>query len=364
MGVRALAWVPAGEPPGQLGEVELEPLAMEASAVVFADLRVEDVRPCALSRGDLRVEPDAGGGPLSSEEEQRAARAFGVLNAAYHLRRGLDYLQHLLGHDLPPLVVRIGCHADRRWGGGHYRLPASSYSELPEAIPPATTGEIHLGPGNRYVVHHGRRYFHAPAHNPSIVAHELGHHLCRHTADFRLNALRPPDKQTNRKTPVEEGTADYLAATLVAHPDIFAWHRAEISADAPPRRRVDNPWTMAEFRGGSDADPHSDGSVWAGALWAGRQRVMAAGAGVEVFDGVLVRGLRRLGRDRPDRRDGPARRRRRYFGSVLASLLEEAEASDPDVAGPVADAFAARGILPGRSNAELRDAARQAARSR
>src|SRR5947209_10226038 len=220
--MRARVRVPAGEPgPGQLCEVELEAAEVSQGGLRMPGLYVADVRLPLADRDDLRFDPRDGGGPLSDDDERAEARAFGIVNVAFHVHRGLAWAAELLGRALPQLVVRIGVHADQRpaWAGGHYRLPADAYSALSERHAVTPTGEIHLGYGGSYLLFGGRRYFDAPSHNPGIVLHELGHHICRHTADFRLNYRRPAMRQANRKIPLDEGTSDYVAATLLGYPD-------------------------------------------------------------------------------------------------------------------------------------------------
>src|SRR5204863_2291405 len=124
---------------------------------------------------------------------------------------------------LPQLEVVVGAHfgsklpgygegdGDFRTGGlrplsgGHYRLSART-TGVPEPIPVSPSGEIHLGPCRYRKPFAGWvSYLRNAAHNPAIVYHEFGHHLCRHTADFRLNAERRPRNQRNGKVGVEEG---------------------------------------------------------------------------------------------------------------------------------------------------------------
>jgi hypothetical protein len=361
MKIPAAAYHPDGSRgPGTLREVELDVADILDSALVMPELVVIDVRGGAgLDRrgGDLRFDPAGGGGPLASPRDRREALAFGIVNVAYHLRRGLDYLAPLIGHELPPLIARIGVHQDQRatWGGGHYRLPAATYSSLPEPVPPAVTGEIHLGPGRAYAATAGRRYFLAPAHAAAIVVHELGHHLTRHTADFRLNERRPPLAQANLKIPLDEGTADYLAASLLGTPDIYGWHRGHTPPTAQARRRLNGPWTMAAFRGGHDTDPHLDGTVWAAALWSAREAVRASGGQAAEFDRLVAEGLVRIGAADPGVPAEAARRRRRFFGNALAAILEADGACGGRFGEVIAAAFAARGIETGFSNADLRD---------
>lgn len=361
MKIPAVAYHPDGSPgPGALREVELDVAEIRDSALVMPGLVVIDVRGGAgLDRrgGDLRFEPAGGGGPLSPPRDRREAMAFGIVNVAYHLYRGLNYLAPLIGQKLPPLIARIGVHQDQRatWGGGHYRLPAATYSSLPETAPPAATGEIHLGPGGAYAKTAGHRYFLAPAHVAAIVVHELGHHLTRHTADFRLNERRPPLAQANHKIPLDEGTADYLAASLLETPDIYGWHRGHTPPTAQARRHLNGPWTMAAFRGGHDTDPHLDGTVWAAALWSARQAVRASGGQAAEFDRLVAEGLVRIGTADPGMPAEAARRRRRFFGNTLAAILEADGAHGGRFGEVIAAAFAARGIETGFSNADLRD---------
>jgi len=349
--------------PGALSEVELDVTEIRESALVMPGLLVVDVRGGAgLDRrgGDLRFKPAGGGGPLASPGDRREAMAFGIVNVAYHLRRGLDYLAPLTGHALPPLIARIGAHQDEHatWGGGHYRLPATGYSSLPETTMPAVTGEIHLGPGGAFTQAAGRRYFAAPAHVVAIVAHELGHHLTRHTADFRLNGQRPPLAQTNHRIPLDEGTADYLAAVLLGTPDIYGWHRGGTPPSAQARRCLDGPWTMAAFRGGHDTDPHLDGTVWAAALWSAREAVRARGAQATEFDRLVAQGLVRTGVADPEMPAEAARRRRRSFGNALGAILDADAVRGGRFGEVIAAAFARRGIETRFSNADLRDRCR------
>lgn len=313
------------------------------------------------------AEPASGGGPLASADERRRAQAYGVGNAAWHVQRGLRYVTSLLDRPVPVLTVRLNAHGSD-WGGGHYRLPARQYTDLAEHPGIASTGEVHLGAGRRYVHTSAGRYFAAPSHNAAIVYHELGHHVCRHTADFRGNRHRDEAAQTNLRTGIEEGTCDYLAAVLLGTPDIYGWHRGDRFDADPRRRRIDTAVTMAAFRGGRDVDPHSDGTVWATALWSARRACQECGVAAEVFDTVLLRALLHLGQEQLSV-DAAERvqslRRRRYFSVALSEVLEQAQAwsVSPSEDGrwvcAVEAAFAAHGILVGRSNAALRDSARR-----
>jgi hypothetical protein len=341
--------------PGRLEEVDLDVLEVGPAELVLPEATVRDERGIALfTGGGLVFDPSAGGGPWAGEAADRAARAFGVVNAAFHTQRALRYVSGLLGHPLPRLVVRIGVHDQpRRWCGGHYRLPGTGVGADPEANSPA--GEVHLGGGAAFVATAGTgRYFRAPAHNSSIVCHEVGHHVCRHTADFRLNRLRPPEQQTSKKIAVDEGTADVITAVLLGTPDIYGWHRHGIPQTDRRRRALDPRWTMADFQGGRNSDPHADGTVWASACWSARRRVTDAGADPVCFDRMLLRGLELAGRDEPAGRTGDALPERRHFSRLLAAMVR----ADPALAPAVLAAMADHGIHLGVSNNELSRAAR------
>jgi hypothetical protein len=359
---RVAVYLPDGSPgPGRLGEAELDVVDAAAAELVLPEATVSDERGGRLLDDDLMFDPAAGGGPLAAEAADRQARAFGVVNAAFHTQRALRYAADLLGHPVPHLIVRIGMHDQpRRWRGGHYRLPEPAGDE-PVRVHPH--GEVHLGGGAAFVHSAAGRYFHAPAHNAAIVCHEVGHHLTRHTADFRLNRLRPPTDQISGKTGIDEGTADVIAAIMLGHPDIYGWHRAHIPESDQRRRKLDPRWTMAAFRGGRDHDQHADGTVWASACWSARQRVITATWPPSRFDAMLLRGLEQFDRDnRPsasslngtaERTHADALRPRRHFSRLLAAMT----ATDPELAPVVLAAMAEHRIRVGASNSTLRDAA-------
>jgi hypothetical protein len=341
--------------PGRLEEIELDVIEVESTQVVLPEVTVRDERGAALfTGGDLVFDPSAGGGPWASAAADKAARAFGVVNVAFHAQRTLRYVSGLLGHPLPHLLVRIGMHEEYRgWTGGHYRLPGQGVGADPEAASP--DGEVHLGGGAGFVARPGPdRYFRAPAHNPAIVCHEVGHHVCRHTADFRLNRLRPPEQQTNKKTALDEGTADVITAMMLGTPDIYGWHRHTIPHTERRRRRLDPRWTMVHFQGGPHSDPHDDGMVWASACWSARQRVSDANADPARFDALLLRGLELVGRDNPEGLNRDALRERRHFSRLMAAMAQ----ADPALAPHVLAAMADHGIHPGVSNNDLSRAAR------
>ena len=360
--IRARVHRPFGTPPpGELVELTLPDVRIGRTGIALPGISVVDAGPERLfTTDDLRFDPQDGGGPTCMPEQRREARAFGVVNVGFHVRRGLDRIAALLGCELPPLVVRIGVHEVQapRWGGGHYRLPARTYTSMPEADPPAVTGEIHLGRGGRFVPLDGRPYFNAPAHNAAIVYHELGHHLTRHTADFRVNVGRPVDAQANRKVALDEGTSDYLAGIMLETSDIFGWHRQHEPATSLRRRRLDGPWTMAAYGGMRSDDPHSDGTIWASALWAARVELQGEGVAAEELDRMVVRALVRLGRPQDDLPRGAELERRCQFGHALQALLDEDRSSAGHIGAVVERVLAGRGIVTGYDNDQLRERCR------
>ena len=359
MRVQALAWSGGGDsPPGRLTEVTLEVERIEPAALVCPGVTVRCANAGTLLEGDdLRFHPRGGGGPAATAEHRREALAFGLVNTAYHAQRGLEAIAQLLGRPLPPLLVRIGLHATHRpgWGGGHYRLPAAEYSSLPEDEPPVATGEVHLGAGGRLVPLRGERYLHSASHDPAIVLHELGHHLTRHTADLRVNRRRPPQAQANLKTPIDEGTSDYVAAILLDTADIYGWHRAAVPPESPRRRCLAAPWTMAQFVGGHLSDPHTDGTIWSAALWAARTELQRRGVEGARFDAVVIRALDRVGRTADDLPIERARQLRRRYALVLEAILEEDAAHGGALGAVIEPAFGSRGIEVGFGNDALRD---------
>ncbi|WP_169736788.1 hypothetical protein [Pseudonocardia spinosispora] len=355
----ASAYLPDSRPgPGRLAQVPLDVLSLGPAEIVLPEATVRDERGVALLDGDLSFGPASGGGPVGGPEHDRVARAFGLVNVAFHTQRALRRMSSLLGHPLPHLLVRIGMHeSPRRWGGGHYRVAARSY-DPPEPGPVRPTGEVHLGGGSGFLLTPGGEpYFAAPSHNLAIIYHEIGHHVCRHTADFRLNGLRPAGQQTNKKIALDEGTCDVLTAIMLDKPDIYGWHRNTVPAWDRRRRALDPRWTMASFQGGR-TDPHGDGTVWASACWTAREHVAAEGHDRDRFDRMLLRGLELSSSAASGVRFGTPEaeqllKKRRHVAGLLAWMVE----ADPELTDPVLAGMAAHGIRLGASNVELRESA-------
>jgi hypothetical protein len=220
-------------------------------AVPIGDAQPDD-------QGNFCFEPGRGGGRMDKERVTLAdsdfrlryiqASHFGEVNTYYHLHRIASYVETLLEElgapKLPQVIAVVNAHhaATERDGirdgelspgcwkafqGGHYRLPGRRF-HIDELHPVAETGEIHLGPGRQLLTDGalvrvaGDRYRANASHNAGIIYHEYGHHVTRHTADFRGNAVKSPQSQDNRKTSLDEGTCDYWTAAMLETPHICA----------------------------------------------------------------------------------------------------------------------------------------------
>lgn len=326
------------------------------------------VRPVRLgdaspdSAGDFFFEPGRGGGRIDkvtlAEPDFRwryvQASHFGEVNSYYHLDRIAAYIDELLGElgasPLPPVMavvnahhaateiggIRDGLRRDDRWlpfQGGHYRLPCRSY-QLAELELIGPHGEIHLGPGRQLSLHGalaeaaGGRYRANASHNAGILYHEYGHHITRHTADFRANALRPPEGQNNRKTAMDEGTCDYWAATMLETPHIWAWHHRHDQGVVHPRSLV-SAKTMADYDHSSGADPHENGTIWGAGLWDLRTAArMIRADGARQVDRLLLQALILVGRLTGDKFPPKIKRvceARMDFTTGLLALLQADE---------------------------------------
>jgi hypothetical protein len=257
-----------------------------------------------------------------------------MVNAFLHSTRIAEYVNRLLAElgapMLPELRVVVGAHSgsrlpgfahgdgDYRSGrmrplaGGHYRLSQRT-TGVPEPLPVVPTGEVHLGPGRLPQRFAGQdRYLRSAAHNPATIYHEVGHHLCRHTADFRLNAERAPAEQRNGKIGADEGVCDYLAASFLDTGRPYGWYRV-----ARGERRDPDAWrdldAVAEqapeavgedAHEGTGADVHDVGARWAALWWRCRVRLLDGGfASGADHDRVLLAALLAVGQigRRPDR---------------------------------------------------------------
>jgi hypothetical protein len=349
-------------------------------------------------RGDFIFEPGRGGGRVDKvvfkrsgnssvefvesgvpypEEEFRSryveASRFGEVNTYFHVDRIAAYVNDLLEHlgaaALPRVTAVVSAHdaatapdgirRAARWlpfQGGHYRMSRRSRNPV-ECNPISPDGEIHLGPGrqltesgalNRLV---GGRYRANASHNAGIVYHEYGHHITRHTADFRLNVLRQAEQQDNKKTAIDEGTCDYWAAVMLGTPHIWILHHRHDEQQIHPRS-LESRKTMADYDSSKMADPHANGTIWGAALWDLRKILaMTKAGGAREADMLLLRALICLGRVTLDRRDASrksvSRARSNYSTGLSCLLLADAEFTGGRNRALILATFTKRGIQPG-----------------
>ncbi|HEX2714791.1 MAG TPA: M36 family metallopeptidase, partial [Candidatus Acidoferrales bacterium] len=255
--------------------------------------------------------------------------------------------------------IRDGLRRGDRWlpfQGGHYRLPSRRY-DLCEHKPVSPDGEIHLGPG-RQLLHHGAlveaaggRYRANASHNAGILYHEYGHHITRHTADFRANALRPPDRQSNRKAAIDEGICDYWAATMLETPHIWAWHRRHDDQEVHPRSLTSSK-TMADYDLSPRADPHANGTIWAAALWDLRTLLDATKpTGARQTDLLVLKALLLLGKVVDPAREATAtstcHARESYAAGLNALLQADKQLNDGRHEKIILASFSKRGVRSG-----------------
>jgi hypothetical protein len=277
----------------------LEPISLREGALCFGPVG-----------GGVRTRDNRLAGGSYNEAVAEATR-FGMVNAYLHATRVARYVNRLLGQlgapALPVLPVIVSAHSGSRLAGfghgdgdyrsgrmrplsgGHYRVSQRT-TGVPEPDLIWPSGEMHLGPGRLRQPFAGRdSYLRAAAHNPATIYHEYGHHLCRHTADFRLNAERPPAEQRNGKPGLEEGVCDYLAASMLRTGRPYGWYRRERGERRDP----------AGWSGRNDdglVDGYALGARWAALWWRCRQRLQLHGhLDAEGHDRALMATLLALG---------------------------------------------------------------------
>lgn len=280
--------------------------------------------------GNFLFEPGRGGGRMDkitlAEPGFRwryiQASRFGEVNTYFHVDRVAAHVHDLLSELREPPLPRVtavvtahsaateqngnrdGVRGRNHWlpfQGGHYRLPSRRH-DLPEHNPIASDGEIHLGPGWQLLARGalvdaaGGRYRANASHNAGIIYHEYGHHITRHTADFQANALRPADRQSNRKTVMDEGTCDYWAATMLGTPHIWILHRRHDDEEIHVRSLASSK-TMTNYDRAPQADVHTNGTIWGAALWDFRTRLDAVEPdGARQADLLVLKALLLIGK--------------------------------------------------------------------
>lgn len=337
--------------------------------------RISDVQPDAS--GDFVFRPGRGGARMDRQgiprqqcERYEEASHFAEVNAYFHIDRVGHYVGDLLealgAPQLPRVVAVVNAHnacvrsegtvdgVQRRgvwvpFQGGHYRLPGNDH-DVAEHSALAPTGEIHLGSGRRRLStgvlsrRVGKSYRHNAGHNAGIIYHEYGHHIHRHTADFRANTLRVPTEQSNRKVSMDEGTCDYWAAVMMGTPHIWAWHRRH-DEQFVHRRSLVSAKTMADYDRSDDADPHVNGTIWAASLWDFRERlVMAYAGGGRMADKIVLQALLLIGMIRKPDRAHTCRSRSRFRNGLRELLKADQLVTGGKCEEVLRDVFLARGI--------------------
>jgi hypothetical protein len=344
-----------------------------------------DTRPDAA--GDFLFEPGRGGGRIDkvrlAEPDFRwryiQASRFGEVNTYFHVDRIATYVHDLLGElgsaPLPRVTavvtahhaatehdrIRDGLRRGINWlpfQGGHYRLPSRRY-EMPEHNPISITGEIHLGPGRELLEHGalvaaaGGRYRANASHNAGIIYHEYGHHITRHTADFRANNLSPWDRQNNRKTAMDEGTCDYWAATMLDTPHIWILHRRHDDHEVHVRSLTSRK-TIDDYDTEPLADVHTNGTIWAATLWDLRTHLAATQPdGIRKTDLLVLKALVLMGKLTPRWQETSVtsvRLARKNFDVGLTSLLlADEQLNRSQHRETILGIFGKRGIRPAPS---------------
>src|SRR5258706_317140 len=364
------------------GRVNIPDSEGRIRAVPIGDAQRDD-------RGNFCFDPGRGGGRMDkvtladSDFRLRYIQAshFGEVNTYYHLHRIASYVEALLQElgapKLPQVIAVVNAHhaaterarvrdgelSAGRWKafqGGHYRLPGRRF-HIDELHPVAETGEIHLGPGRQLLTDgalvrmSGDRYRANASHNAGIVYHEYGHHITRHTSDFRSNASKSPQSQDNRKMALDEGTCDYWTAAMLETPHIWAWHRRHDEQEVHVRSLISRK-TMDDFDTSPKANPHTNGTIWAAGLWDLRSELKRSeDDGARKCDLLVLKTLLSIGQIQADgARD--LRRMRADYSRAMSTLLE---ADKGLYSGRhqslILECFSRRKIfLPGMSAGEIR----------
>jgi hypothetical protein len=173
---------------------------------------------------------------------------FEEVMAYYHLQRALAWVDSL-GFLPPgtPVVAEV-----------HAAAVDNSWYE-------PTTGTIRYGDGGV-----------PDAQDADIILHELGHALHDRLVPgfYRGGALA-----------LSEGFSDYLACSLTGDPCLGEWDATGYGRSC--LRRADD---LRRYPEDLEGDPHADGTIWSGILWAVREA-----AGPAAADGLALASLARSG---------------------------------------------------------------------
>ena len=272
----------------------------------------------ASSKADLRVDPR--GRRSHGGIRRSVGRGVAVVNTAYHAQRTLRYASTLLERALPPWSCGSACTGRNAAGEAGItvstRVPTVSCRRpTPYARRARCTWATAAG---RSLRRHPAPS--TPRATTTRSSSTRSAPLCRHTADFRLNRLRPADAQVNGRSPwtgdvrLPRGRHDrdprHLRLAPRARPGLATTPQEARSSvdDGALRRRVAR-------------DPHTDGTVWGSALSSARAAVAAAG-NLRSGSTPGVSRPRRARPRAPSVRSHEALLRRRSVSDLLASILD------------------------------------------
>ncbi len=228
-------------------------------------------RVSSCNAGDRGCDPtqlavaDADGNFLFDPDEPSFADAFSEVHAYYHLDRVAAYFRDT--------------HEFTWTCGGSTRMEAYvNYAERPGVayenaafVPSAgsSCGFIFFGQG-------GARDY---AYASDVVYHEVTHAVVDGVAGLGFYTLDPLGVGYEPGA-VNEGTADYFAATLSGDPALAEYFASSPGAGEGALRRLDNDLACpADLVG----EPHYDGRIWAGLGWDVREAIGAPRADALAF---------------------------------------------------------------------------------
>ena len=149
---------------------------------------------------------------------------------------------------------------------------------------------------------------------------------------------------------MDEGTCDYLTATMLDTPHIWVWHRRHDEEEVHPRSLISSR-TMADYDPRPEADPHTNGTIWAAALWGLRTRwAETEQDGARMTDRLVIQALLVLGclvgEERSHRVTSLRRARVSYAAGLAALLQAEEQLHGGRYHNMILASFASRGIQP------------------